>query len=179
MSDSTNLVPWFALAVSIGSLGFAGAGWWINREKLRLDLYNRRFDIYNRTMDLLHALEVWNPTSSEKQAHSLQDSSELEKALKAFTKASRESQFLFDNESGIHKQLEEIHSDAIGIIGYKRDIAPQFGGPELIAEESTFQERMKRFYVALPSLEKALKKYLNFHSLYTFPWPDFTADTLE
>lgn len=179
MCDSTNLVPWFALTVSIGSLCFAGAGWCTNREKLRLDLYNRRFDIYNRTLDLLHALEVWNPTSSEKQGHSLQDSSDLEKALKAFTKASQESLFLFDNESGIHRRMEEIHSDAIGIIGYKRDIAPQFSGLELIAEESKFQTRMKRFYVALPSLEKALKKYLNFHSLNTLPWPDFMADTME
>jgi hypothetical protein len=111
------LIKAVPLAISVLSLLFAGAAWWINREKLRLDLYNRRFDIYSRTLDLLHALETWNPTAAEISARSLQDSSGLDKALKAFTKASRESRFLFDDESGIFKHLEQLHSDAIGIIG--------------------------------------------------------------
>lgn len=171
MCDSTNLVPWFALAISIGSVCFAGAGWWTNREKLRLDLYNRRFDIYNRTLDLLHALEVWNPTASERASHSLQDSPDLDKTLKNFTKASRESQFLFDDDSGIHKQLEQMHSDAIAIIGYKRDLGPSFTGPDLATASLEHQKRSNQVLKTPPSLEKAMKKYLNFHALYRWPWP--------
>jgi hypothetical protein len=121
MCTLTNLAQWAALAVSTASLCVAFAVWWTNREKLRLDLYNRRFDIYSRTLDLLHALETWNPTPSEIKSHSLQDSPNLDKAMGAFTKASRESQFLFEDESGIHKQLEQLHSAAIAIIGSKRD----------------------------------------------------------
>jgi hypothetical protein len=179
MCGSTSLTPWFALAVSVISVSFAGAAAWTSREKLQLDLYNRRFDIYSRTLDLLHILDVWNPTASEKAAHSLQDSPELDKALKAFIKASRESQFLFDDDSGIQNQLEQMHSDAIAIIGYKRDIAPQFSGPELMTEHNKFQERLNRLHTAIPLLEGGMRKYLNFRSLYTWPWPQLPTDTLE
>lgn len=98
------IIKFVPLMISLIALAFTGAGWWINREKLRLDLYNRRFEIYCRVLDLLFAFENWNPTGAETTACSLQDSPELDRALKAFTKAYRESQFLFDEKSGVHRQ---------------------------------------------------------------------------
>jgi hypothetical protein len=165
MCDSTNVISWLALAVSIGSLSFAGFGSWLNREKLRLDLYNRRFDIYSRTLDLLHALEVWNPTALEKNAHSLQDSPDLDKSLKAFTKASRESQFLFADDSEIHENLDLLHSAAIALIGFKRDSGPNLNGADLVGAFANSQQRSKTLLEIPAKLEKAMKKYLDFHGL--------------
>src|ERR1700691_607728 len=105
----TNVVPWLALAVSVASACFAGAAWWTGREKLRLDIYNRRFDVYSRALDFYQALLEWNPTGSEKTSTSLQDSPELRAMQRAFIKASREAQFLFDDDSGIHRRLEQMH----------------------------------------------------------------------
>jgi hypothetical protein len=160
------------VAISIVSACFAGASacvafaaWRTSREKLRLDLYNRRFDIYSRALDLLHVLETWNPSESEKNSASLQQSPELEKVQRAFTKASREGQFLFDDSSGVHKVLEQMHGDVIAMIGFKRDLRPKFNGPELIPELQKDNERRQRFLSSFPALEKGMKKYLDFHAL--------------
>jgi hypothetical protein len=171
MCDLTNLVPWLALLVSLAAALFTGLASWISAEKLRLDLYDRRFDIYSRTLNLRFALDVWNPTSPEKASASLQGSPELDEAVKAFTKASRESQFLFDNDSGVHKRLEQMHSDVIAIIGDKRNVLPNLGGPDLARAWSEHQERLKRVLETVPPLEEAMKKYLNFHALYKWPRP--------
>jgi hypothetical protein len=167
MSDSTNLVPWFALAVSIVSLCFVGLTGWISREKLRLDLYNRRFDVYSRTLDLLHELDGWRPTEMEKTSTSLQESPQLEKALRAFIKASREARFLFDDDSGVQKQLEQINADTFAIIGFKRDIAPNphYGGPDFLLPYNDFLKRLERVHASVTPLEEAMSKYLNFHAI--------------
>jgi hypothetical protein len=158
---------WIALAVSILSAIFAGAAWWISREKLRLDLYNRRFDIYLKTLDFWHALSTWNPTQNEKDSTDLQDSRELWDYQRAFIKASREAQFLFEDESGIHKLLECIHSDGMGIIGFKRDLAPKIAGMHEAMQSSynQFLERQQRMDRSIFVLEEKLAPYLDFHSL--------------
>src|SRR5208283_3299593 len=99
MTDVSRLISMIALAVSAASLCVAGLAWWINRERLRLDLYNRRFDVYSRTLDFYHALIEWKPTDLERTQTSLQDSPQLRNAQKAFIKGSREAQFLFDDAS--------------------------------------------------------------------------------
>jgi len=161
-----NVVPLFALTVSVASACLASAAWWTSREKLRLDLYNRRFDVYSRTLDFYHSLHEWTPTDLEKASTSLQDSAELRKTQRAFIKASREAQFLFADASGIHKRLEQMHADTLFIIGYKRDTAPNLvGQPETISEYQKFAERLKRIEDSIPLLEQELSKYLDFHAL--------------
>ncbi len=160
-----HIVSLAALAVSLASACVACAVWWTNREKLRLDLYNRRFDIYSRTLDLYHALLKWSPSETEKMSTSLRESSELEQVQRAFIKASREAQFLFDDKSEVYKRLEQLSADAMGIIGYKRDVAPKLNGPELLTESQKFSERWSRVHAAMPLLEQGLSKYLDFHRL--------------
>jgi hypothetical protein len=160
-----HVVSLAALAVSLASACVACAVWWTNREKLRLDLYNRRFDIYNRTLDFYHALLKWNPSEMEMMSTSLRESPELEKMQSAFIKASREAQFLFDDNSRVHKRLEQLNADAMGIIGYKRDVAPKLNGPDLLTENQKFSERWNRIHAAMPLLEQGLSKYLDFHRL--------------
>jgi len=155
-----------ALAVSAASLCVAGLAWWINRERLRLDLYNRRFDVYSRTLDFYHALIEWKPTDLERTQTSLQDSPQLRNAQKAFIKGSREAQFLFDDASGILKQLEQVHTDSIAIIGYLRDSLPKLiGGPALATENEKCETCWNRVHNAIPSLEQKLSGYLDFHTL--------------
>lgn len=167
MLQSINLVPWFALAASFVSLGFAGAAGWVSREKLRLDLYNRRFDVYSRTLDLLHGLDEWHPSDAGRASKSLQDSPELSKALRAFIKASREARFLFDEGSGVQTQLDQIYADAFGIIGFRRDIAqnPGFSGPDLLSPYNEFLKRPERVHSSISPLEEAMSRYLNFHAV--------------
>jgi hypothetical protein len=159
-----------AVVISVVSACVAFAAWRTSREKLRLDLYNRRFDIYGRTLDLIHILQAWNPSEREKIVTSLESSPELVKAQQAFVKASREAQFLFDDASGIHKLLEQMNADVIAVIGFKRDIGPNLLGAEFACEHQKFIERMNRIYAATPLLEKGMKKYLDFHALSTWRW---------
>jgi hypothetical protein len=157
-----------------GAHSFTCAAWWTSREKLRLDLYNRRFDIYSRALDFYHALTKWTPTELEKTTTSLQDSPELEKTQRAFIKASREAQFLFDDKDGVHKRLEQMNSDSMGIIGYRRDIAPKqhtLNPSDRLPSETLFSDCLKRFFFdTLPPLEQEMSKYLDFHALSAWGW---------
>ncbi len=164
-----NTVPWVAVAVSVLSAFFAGSAWWVSRETLRLDLYNRRFDIYLKTIDFWHELSDWRPSLEEANSTTLNDSKELRDCQKAFIKASREAQFLFDDESGIQKLLEQMHSDSIGIIGYKRDVVPKLAAQQEMIRTlyDQFLERQQRMDRSIFILEEKLARYLDFHSLST------------
>jgi hypothetical protein len=106
-----------------------------------------------------------HPTDSEKASTSLRESPELEKAQRAFTIVSREAQFLFDDASGVHKVLELMHGDTIAVIGFKRDIGPKLGPPEVIAENQKCDQRQQRIRDSVLLPEKGMKKYLDFHAL--------------
>lgn len=170
MSVMRNVVSWLpvlasllAVVVSGFAAWYARAAWRIGREKLRLDIYNRRFDIYSRALDFCHALGEWSPIDSEQHSISLRDSPDLQAALKAFIKASRESQFLFEDMSGIPRQLEQLHADGMWLIGYKHNVAPALNGPELVPLDGEFRERLRRVNSAILMLEQPMSKYLNFH----------------
>lgn len=79
-----------------------------NREKLRLDLYDRRFGVYAASIDFYHALSSYDEANEQHQ-----------EAHRAFVKAMRESRFLFGQESEIVGILEEMHTRAASIMGYK------------------------------------------------------------
>jgi len=146
-----------AIVISVLSLGVSAAVWWVSHEKLRLDLCNRRFDIYCRALDFYHSLLT--PGDSD---------SDLENAQGHFIRATRESRFLFDKASGVHKPLERMHADATVIIGY-RDEASKFTGPDLLRYNQKFNESWIRMHAAIPLLEEGMSKYLNFHTVFGLP----------
>jgi len=131
----------------------------INRDKLRLDLYNRRFDIYSRALDFYQALMAYGSSGTSKESFTA--------VHKAFIKAFRESQFLFDKESGVYGILKEMHSRSFKILGTKdygkqiADEAPQ----EFQKMFNESAEAMQWFTEAIPLLEKAMAGYLNFHKM--------------
>jgi hypothetical protein len=101
---------------------------------------------------------------------SLEKFPELVKTQQAFVKAIREAQFLFDDASGVHKLLEQMHADVIAVIGFKLDLGPMLHGAEMVAEHQKFTVRLDRVYAVAPLLEKGMKKYLDFHALSAWHW---------
>jgi hypothetical protein len=73
------------------------------KEKLRLDLYNRRFDVYLKAFNYAAELERWDGSKQQREL------------AMEFVKAQRESSFLFKQDSGITPLLKEIHDRAIYI----------------------------------------------------------------
>lgn len=88
-----------AIAVFVAWIGYRQ--WKTNQEKLRLDLYNRRFDIFVRVLDYYQDIFA---ASSDIETH-LQ-------IRQKFIRAVRESRFLFPQSSSIHRHLEEMQMRA-------------------------------------------------------------------
>jgi len=156
------------LIVSAISAFASIAAWWVNHEKLRLDLYNRRFDVYRRTLAFYHELEAAEKGPPEQGKTAWVDSPELRQMQLAFISAYRESQFLFDDGSRIFDLLKQMHSDSIGMIGHIRYIIPNVSSLGPIASIDAYNDYMSRLHrveATIPELEKRMSPYLNFHRL--------------
>ncbi len=149
------------LIVSICTLLVAFSQMRIASAKTRLDLYNKRFSIYLVALDYYQSL--WREHSED----SVQDIKE--KAV-AFTKAYRESQFLFDADSGIYKILGEIQQHG-GTMSYyiKRRVECDAKNVEdrsdLQALLNAYNESFPLFEMKLKVLEIKMKKYLDFSNI--------------
>ena len=129
--------------------------WKTNQEKLRLDLFQRRFDIFLQVLEFHWALLDWK------------DESKQQALQEPFVKAFCESKFMFPEESGVYEFLREFNQRAARIMGFKslsneiRDVMP--------AEFAKLaNQRTKDVNWILGSMDTLLVKlapYLNFHSL--------------
>ena len=79
--------------------------WKTNQEKLRLDLYNRRFEIYRHCVDFAEGLY---PRSE--MTHVAVEREEL------FHRSLRESRFLFPTSSGVYQSLKAFDKHATAIL---------------------------------------------------------------
>lgn len=88
---------------------------------------------------------------------------------RAFIKASREAQFLFADDSGIFRKLQQMHEDSLAMISYKVTVAPNLHGDpkSFLTEEAKNQQRLERVRTTPESIEPALSEYLDFHKLFT------------
>jgi hypothetical protein len=156
-------VPEAALLVSIASLVMSSTIAVVvariqsraTKEKLRFDLYERRFAVYLRTLEFHQAL------AGPREFFLTEDFRSLHRE---FIKAARESQYLFDDGSGIQKLLEQLHGEAFKIKAVKGNREEL--GPELF--KNMFDQSMAAltiFNSAIPELEKKLKPYLNFQKV--------------
>ncbi|GAC1667509.1 MAG: hypothetical protein NVS9B4_23360 [Candidatus Acidiferrum sp.] len=129
----------------------------LGRDKLRLDLYERRFAVYERTLAFYHALIG--------SAESLQSES-FSQLHKDFIKSYRESQFLFKSDSGIFQLLGELHSRAFNVTGFKEHGKELAGHPEtLMKMNNDATEALSYFSTAIEQLENAIAPYLNFRKV--------------
>jgi hypothetical protein len=128
----------------------------IETNKLRLDLYNRRFQIFVSIFDFYEALIGWKGTPDERAAQT------------RFFRAYQESGFLFSKQSGIEDTLESLHKKSAKVIGFKEHGEKMMsGGVEFYLQQ--FNEAnhvlLVDFEAALPKLKAESGEYLNFHTI--------------
>jgi hypothetical protein len=111
--------------------------WRINRDKLRLDLFNRRFDVYLRVLDYYQ--ELFNGNGAPDAA-----------ITTSFLKAVRESRFIFPKASGVHQFLEELWTRA-------NDYSRYIDRKEL--------EDTRWLLEAMSNLETKMEPFITFESL--------------
>lgn len=80
--------------------------WRTANDKLRLDLYNRRFDLYSRVLALEGVLAGWTDNDREKEI------------LAGFKRALDEARFLFPPESGVSASFQRFADASANITSY-------------------------------------------------------------
>lgn len=157
--NSINWSGWLTLftTLTIGCIAgyIALQQWRTNSEKLRLDLYQKRFSVYERTLDYYHLVIVHSEISNDEKG----------KIERDFIKAYRESQFLFSYRDGIFNLLNEIRLQAHFVANYQTP--PASSDPEIFKQSDQKQFDATKFLHqdCLPTLEDKLAKYLNFHKV--------------
>jgi hypothetical protein len=144
-------IPWLVAAVAV-YISFRQ--WRTADDKLKLDLYNRRFAIY------LAALEFYQTMVGH-------DAEKGEIVANGFVKYYRESQFLFAKEDGIFDQLKQIQDECTKMLSYNRENAK----PEKDRNAEFLRElhrHQMNCIITIPSLltalETKLEPYLNFRA---------------
>lgn len=143
------------------STAIAAATWLIARrqvvaseEKLRLDLYERRFAVYSRAVDFFQALTMWQSSPSDQES------------LRLFVKSKLEASFLFPPDSGITQSLEEMYTGAFKVIGLKEHGKDLSGDP--LSFMKFYNDGMKaltEFGVGVTALQARMAPFLDFHRL--------------
>ena len=149
-----SLTP-ICIAIFVAYIGFRQAT--VSRDKLRLDLYNKRFEIYEASLSFYQAISNYDGSKGEA----------FNATHRAFIKAMKESQFLFSSTSNIHKILQEISNDAFKVIGVKE-------GGEMLANADPVNfsrmhddmlDTLTGFAFRIDAIEKAITPYLAFHKI--------------
>ncbi len=144
-----------ATAVAIYVAQISRRQWKTNQEKLRLDLYQRRFEIYLRVLEYHWALLEWK---GEPEQFALRG---------PFVKAFCESRFMFPKESGIYDFLSAFNYHAFRIVNFKSGVEV-FGDAFSEERAKLSQQRIEDVNWVLGSIDTLIDKlapYLNFHSL--------------
>ena len=117
-----------------------------NKNKLKLDLYNKRFEIYTNALKFYQEL-IGEEVS--KETH-----------LK-FINSKEASIFLFSKDIEIYKLLDEMHSKSFKVIGFKKH------GKDIACDPAVFlksnnemQQVLSWFNEQVPELRKKMQRYL-------------------
>ena len=152
-----HLLLWTPIIISSVAVWFAYRQAQTSKEKLRLDLYNRRFGISEKSLSFYLLLERFDGVDTEKSISE----------FRGFIQAKQESKFLFDPDSNVYKILNELHEDGHKIRGFRQN------GKDLLKADPTefikWSNEVQTTQLALPSkieaLEKAMAPYLDFHKI--------------
>jgi hypothetical protein len=155
MTDALKVLEGIAtvvIAVYVASVGTFQ--WFTARDKLRLDLYDRRFDVYLRAVDFMQALMMWS---------SVPDEERLPKRI-AFIRASRESQFLFADDLRIFHLLEEFNTRSFKVTGYVEELSKYVAimPKETLAAYDEKQSSLEWIMASISELEILMTPYLAF-----------------
>ena len=124
------------------------------REKLRHDLYNRRFEIFTGFFDYYNAMISWKETPTPEQ----------QAARQRFFRAYQESVFLFAENSGIPDLLKMLNDKGNEVIGHKENPGIFKGDPARMIEQhqKVTDIQIKVFDQGLARLREAMHPYLDF-----------------
>lgn len=118
----------------------------INKRKLNLDLYNKRFSVYTDTLRFYQEL-VGEEVSQE--------------AHRSFIASKEASRFLFSKDPSIFELLELMHLESFKIIGFKQHGKEISGASEFIKGFEISQETFFWFGNQLAELKSKMSPYLN------------------
>lgn len=149
------VIAFTPILISLLVAWIAGQQSRISKEKLRLDLYEKRFAVYENSLAFYQVLIGGKKLISSGSFPVLQNN---------FIKSYRESQFLFRDDSKIFELLGEIHTQSFQITGLAevgKDIATD---PDTLLKMSDKRdEALASLNKTIRELELALALYLNFH----------------
>jgi hypothetical protein len=150
------LQPIATILAAVAAVSVTGYFAWhqknIAREKLRLDLYDRRFRIFTSIFDFYEVMISWEGTPQQKEARD------------RFFRAYQESGFLFTKESGIEALLKMLNDEGMKVIGFKENSDMYKGDPALMIEQhkKTTDIQTRVFDEGLAKLRAAMHPYLDF-----------------
>ncbi|MBI1623866.1 hypothetical protein [Comamonas suwonensis] len=155
--DNTTILSGAAIFISACSFSVSFLQMKISSAKTKLDLYNKRFSIY------LAALEYFQATWHEPHDKAQEES-------RRFTKAYRESQFLFEKNSGIYEILGKIQQNGAKILFHKKYKYESENNltKDRLDLSSLHESSMKaqfEFEENLKLLENQIGKYISFRSI--------------
>jgi len=148
-----------AAVVALATIG----QWFVNRSKLRLDLYNRRFEIYSKTLAFFQRVQNYDPSKASKDDGIKYNLLEID-----FIKSHRESQFLFSEKSNVYQLLEEFRQKTFRIVSHRElrdEMRNQYTPPEHIEAYDEYKRDLEWVNNFIPLLEKAMSPYLNFKKI--------------
>ena len=130
--------------------------WKVARQKLRLDLYNKRFAVFEVTLKLYQ--ESFGETAPSESKYA-----ELHRQ---FIKAMIEARFLFSGDSGIAELMESFNKSIFIIKGSRSMIKTQGIPPEeRLKIYNQFLEEQMQLSNKIEQLERKMKPYLSFEQL--------------
>jgi hypothetical protein len=149
-------LPVVSLLISFAAAAVSFRGWRDSREKLRLDLYNRRFEVYTRILDFYQELVLWN------------DKPEQFALVKPFITASREARFIFPSDSGIYEHIQAFAKRAFSITRFTENAGMLRGSMEPKDFHDFAMGRVEDtnwILTSLDTLELLMKHYMSFERL--------------
>jgi hypothetical protein len=155
MCDLNNAIPLIALVTSIVSVVIALAALMISREKLRMDLYNRRFEIFRAAVNLrnLHC-EEWTRSDAQLEVRS------------AFFRALEEAGFLFKEGSGVIEVLNRMHLASQFIVRHEPPSQPGYPDDE---QRRYVEDKVWITDGSIRELRENIAPFLNFKTLTEWP----------
>ena len=106
-----------SMLISIVALVMSGFQTLVNRERLGIDLYDRRFEIYSRSMDLYLTLPEYKNFNNLTEDQKTQVK-EYKKILKEYVKYEKESIFLFEKKDSVIELIKELRTKIEVIVFY-------------------------------------------------------------
>ncbi len=156
----TENIAYLSLIISLCAAWAAIHQFYINKENLRLNLYDKRFKIYSNVLDIYQELIMYSPSTESKD--------KLELIHKNFILTLHESMFLFDKSSGICELLKEMN-DKVFLIKGNKEYGKEFVGcdPNFVIEKhEEFQQALLWFGSdGILKLGNLLEPYLTFHKI--------------